>query len=163
MFKKFFDQLKLIELYETILDSMKLGIVVVDNDQRVVYANDFIKKIYGKILGKEFCSEILNSKVSPKNNPVLRTLEDGRPHEGEVITGRRHLLIRSYALKKSLKERHAIVMIEETTFKKPFEFLLKTEANMLRNLAENNQKIFKEYNKLKKKMLKISKETKRSK
>ena len=158
MLEKYFGQIRLIELYEEILDSIENGIVVVDEDFNILFMNERLRKIHGSGYGKDFHKEILGLDEKSKNCPVMKTFKDRRPHEREVFTGRRHLLLKSFPIKGRYEKKHAIVVIEETTYKKPFEFLLKTEGQMLKDLGERNQKLVNDYNKLKRQMLKIARE-----
>lgn len=156
MFKKFFDQMKIIELYESILDSIGCGIVMVDEKREIMYANSQLKKIYGNVTGKKL-SEIIGIEELPKDWAVSKTLKDKRAHESEIISGKIHFLVRAYPLKDHYTKNHAIVLIEEITYKKPFEYLMKSEAAVLKNLAQNNEKLMHEYNALQKKMKNMAK------
>jgi diguanylate cyclase (GGDEF)-like protein/PAS domain S-box-containing protein len=122
------------EIFRTVLESLQIGVYLVDRDRRIMFWNDGAQKITGylrqDVLGR-FCRDNIlvhcdenNSLLCGAACPLAEVMRDGLPREAEVYLRHREghrvpVLVRAIAIRdrhgavigaaESFGERHSVV------------------------------------------------------
>ncbi|MCB9363823.1 MAG: PAS domain S-box protein [Flavobacteriales bacterium] len=76
------------EKYRTLVETMNEGVLIVDNDNTILFSNDFMCKILGyelnEILGKNTFNFIADETDKKEMSQVIKTLKKGEPSKYEI-------------------------------------------------------------------------------
>ena len=71
--------------YEQLFDAVPSYIAVLDRRYRVTAINKRFRGAFGNQVGKRFSTIFIQGKTAMQNSPIRQTLQDGLPHQAEMI------------------------------------------------------------------------------